>query len=187
MLNVISGILSGGATPDNGQFESIATVTVGAGGSASVDFTSIPSTYKHLQIRCLLKDTTSGSTDDPAIIRFNGDSGSNYSNHGLYGTGSSASTIASAPTSYIFAYGTPSNNFSNVFGAAIIDILDYTDTNKYKTTRWLNGFDANTTPSSIDFYSGSWRNTAAISSIQFLPVNNNWAQYSSFALYGIKG
>ena len=58
MLNNIVALLGNGAAAGGGtSYESIATVTVGAGGSSSISFTSIPSTYKHLQIRAITRDT----------------------------------------------------------------------------------------------------------------------------------
>jgi predicted patatin/cPLA2 family phospholipase len=76
---------------------------------------------------------------------------------------------------------------ASTFGAGVIDILDYADTNKFKTTRTLNGVSSNAS-SAIDYIflvSGLWRSTSAITSITL--TGNNFAQYSHFALYGIKG
>ena len=70
----------------------------------------------------------------------------------------------------------------------IFDILDYTNTNKNTTTRALTGNETNgTAGQAILFSSGNWRNTAAITSILIYPSSGNFSQYSSFALYGIKG
>ena len=166
-----------------GDFESIATTTVGAGGSASITFSSIPSTYKHLQIRCTGKSTSTGSFGD---LTFNSDTGSNYTYHSLYGDGGSAASEASAPRANVAAVVslTASSN-TNIFGASVIDILDYTNTNKNKTVRILSGDDRNGS-GFIAFVSGSWMNTNAITSITITARANSIAQYSSFALYGIK-
>jgi hypothetical protein len=76
---------------------------------------------------------------------------------------------------------------ANVFGTFIIDILDYANTSKYKTQRGLGGADLNGS-GYISFNSGNWRNTNAITSISLTPLyGSQFAQYSSFALYGIKG
>jgi hypothetical protein len=77
----------------------------------------------------------------------------------------------------------PSN--ANIFSAHIIDILDYANTNKFKTTRTLHGYDLNGS-GLIQYFSGNWRSTSAISTIRLFPGNNALAQYSSFALYGVK-
>lgn len=160
------------------SFESIATVTVGAGGSSTVEFTSIPSTYTHLQIRQI----TSNTTDGDIYMQFNNDTGSNYTRHFLYGNG----TNAVAGNDLSTQSGGYTTTTSGNFGGQIIDILDYANTNKYKTSRMLTGFDNNGS-GFIVLYSGSWRNTAAVSSIKLLVTSGNFRQYSSFALYGIKG
>jgi hypothetical protein len=175
------------ASADNYYMEPIATTLVGSGGSATITFSNIPNTYKHLQIRGILKNTNGGAYDDPSYMRFNSDTGSNYSYHSVYGNGSGAAALSGVSQTSILSYGTPSNNFTNVWGAAIIDILDYANINKFKTTRWLNGFDSNTTTGSINFASGSWLNTSTINSITFTPAAGVWSQYSRFSLYGIKG
>lgn len=185
MLNSIVGLLGDGGGAAN-SYESIATA-VGTGSSGTITFSSIPNTYKHLQIRGILKETNSGSFDDPVYMRFNGDTGANYSYHSLYGNGSGANAFSGSSQTSIVAYGTPSNNFTNVFGGAILDILDYADTNKFKTTRWLNGFDSNTTTGSINLASGNWRSTSAITSISFITAAGNWTTNTTLALYGIKG
>ena len=72
------------------DFTSLQTVTVGSGGQTTITFSSIPPTYTHLQIRWLARENT-GAQADPSQnirIRFNSDTGSNYSIHRLYGLGS---------------------------------------------------------------------------------------------------
>ena len=169
------------------SYESIATVTVGSGGSSSITFSSIPSTYKHLQIRCFAQ--TSGTAYGK--LSFNSDTtNANYKAHELYGDGASASATAYAQ-SYggvlINAYGGWSNSSSSAWSNTIIDILDYTSTNKNKTTRTLSGYDNNGS-GSVEFQSGLWLATpAAITSITLTLSANTFSQYSSFALYGVKG
>jgi len=70
----ITGRLS---APDTGAMFPLGMVQVGSGGSATISFTSIPSTYKHLQIRGIARNT-SGSGFNKMNIRFNSDSGSVY-------------------------------------------------------------------------------------------------------------
>jgi hypothetical protein len=71
-----------------------------------------------------------------------------------------------------------------------LDILDYANTNKFKTIRGLSGWNNNDTVDgngSVRFISGLWRNTAAITSLKIVPeAAVNFKQYSSFALYGVK-
>ena len=192
MLNNVVGLLNDGVIAPLNSYESISTVTVGSGGQASVTFSSIPSTYKHLQIRAIMRDQRATFGNSGQLFRFNSDTGSNYSWHNLQGDGSSASARnainqASMSGNTSAASGAPTNDF----GAMVVDILDYADTNKYKTIRMLSGVDVNGTVASfggvIELMSGSWRNTAAITSVTILPSVANIVQYSSFALYGIKG
>jgi hypothetical protein len=77
---------------------------------------------------------------------------------------------------------------ANIYGGHIVDILDYANTNKYKTTRFIGGVETNASSQSYsNFGSGNWRNTNAITSIVLFPQSGTFAQYSSYALYGIKG
>lgn len=188
LLNVIAGSLSEGTVPSTNSYESIATVTVGAGGQSSITFSSIPSTYKHLQIRGLGR-VTGSTTDSNLSLTFNSDTSSNYSHHYIFGNGGGAAAGGGSSSSFEIAMRVPgANSTSGVFGVGVIDILDYADTNKYKTARSLNGHDQNDVATGYVFFtSGSWRNTAAVTSIVLTPQSGNIAQYSSFALYGIKG
>jgi hypothetical protein len=184
-MSLILGILdSGGVAGAATSYESIATVTVGSGGAANAEFTSIPSTYTHLQIRAIVKNTA--NNNEGIRFRFNSDTGTNYSFHRLFGDGSSASAYGEANTSYAGEASSSNSPQTNIFSAFIYDILDYKDTNKYKTARGLSGKDFNGS-GNILLYSGSWRNTNAITSITIYPTQDNFAQYSQFALYGIKG
>jgi hypothetical protein len=178
-MSPILGILAS-SIPSRGDYESIATVTVGAGGQASINFTSISGVYKHLQVRAF---TATASAATGIRARFNSDSGTNYAYHLLYGTGSSA--LASAQTSQT-AIQPGFTSSTTAPSAFILDILDYANTNKYKTTRSLDGGDANGSGDVI-LYSGLWMSTSAITSITFTRADSvNFPQYSSFALYGIK-
>ena len=178
MLNTIFGSFSTGVAPVTTSYESIATVTVGSGGASSVSFTSIPSTYTHLQIRGIAR---SGTTIESYVVQFNSDTGSNYSWHQLIGDGATASASGSASQTLMVT--AIFNNSTSTFGGSIIDILDYANTNKYKTVRTLSGYDANGS-GYVTLRSGSWQSTNAITSIV---LTAGFAQYSQFALYGIKG
>ena len=179
IANQIAGFLGVAGATVATDYESIATVTVGGGGSSTVTFSSIPSTYTHLQIRAISKGA--GSTTN-ATYQFNGDTAANYSWHLLYGQGSSALAAAGASATFIYL-GTQSAT-ANTFSTQIIDVLDYANTNKYKTTRNLVGYE-NNSAGEIGLFSGSWRNTAAVTSITFT-LSTTFQQYTQFALYGIK-
>ncbi len=180
-MSPILGIIASQNYPRiTNSYESIATVTLGSAQS-TVTFSSIPSTYKHLQIRCISKNT---SADYTIRAQFNGDTGSNYSQHGLTGNGSSTSVYATAPDTNV-PFGVSAGTATSVFNAAVIDILDASSTTKYKTTRALFGWDANGS-GSVGLLSGSWRSTSAITSIVLSSFTGNFAQHSTYALYGIK-
>ena len=178
-------LLVGNTAFDPAGFESIATGTVGAGSTSSViTFSSIPSTYAHLQLRMFARGTISERLD----VRFNNDSGAtNYDNHRMNGNGSTVGADARINYSALWVssrgYGVPS---TALIGAAIVmDILDYTNTNKYKVTRTLSGVELNNSNSDIEFTSGSWKNTAAVNRIDISIPASTLAQYSHFALYGV--
>jgi hypothetical protein len=167
-----------------GSYESIETYIVGSGGQSSVTFSSIPATFTHLQIRSISRDARAyyGS---PMDLTFNGSGATAYARHRLAGDGSSATSGADTSQTYMRLEG--GGNTANTFNASIIDILDYTSTNKNKTVRQLAGIDANGS-GDVTLVSGLWYATpAAITSITLTPFSSPFAQYSHFALYGIKG
>lgn len=170
------------------SFESIASA-VGTGSSSSITFSSIPSTYKHLQIRGIARtaDTTS-NTSRYIQIQFNGDTGSNYAWHGLYGNGTSATAEVplSVPTTYGYQQGLSQSTSTSTMGVFIIDIQDYSSTTRNKTVRSFSGVDFNGS-GTVDLYSSLWMNTAAVSSITLTSNTGAFATNTSFALYGIKG
>jgi len=184
ILGIYASQISGHLFAPSGAYDSIATTTVGSGGASSITFSSIPSTYTHLQIRAITKNTSSSNF---AAMRFNSDTASNYSAHYLDGDGASAT--AGAASNYdrsYFGY-TSTSSQTNIFGVSVIDILDYANTNKFKTVRGLTGVDVNGSGGYIELNSSSWRSTSAITNINIFFSSNNFAEYSSFALYGIKG
>jgi len=186
-------ILAGNNTILPGSYESIASTTVGVGGSASITFSSIVGTYKHLQIRFMARDTTTYSVGcNDFAFRFNGDSGNNYSWHRLYGDGTSAGSNGYASQNYgasILGIIPGDLNTAGAYGVGVIDILDYANTNKYKTIRLLGGTDDNSgsgTRSRLTFSSNAWLNTSAITSIECYLPGSTMKQYSQVALYGIR-
>ena len=174
-------------------FVSIATVTVGSGGQASAEFTNIPSVYKHLQIRCLSRNTSSSVRVNMQVGNGTIDTGNNYNWHSLGGDGSAAFGYSPGPSlNYIQAVSSVQNSdLANAFGGAIIDILDYANTSKNKTVRILTGSDVNSYASGnyfVGINSGAWFSTSAIDKIKLYPNSaGNLAEFSQFALYGIQG
>jgi hypothetical protein len=161
----------------------------GTGSSGTITFSSIPQTYKHLQVR-LIANNNSGNFS--LRLRLNGDTGTNYAHHVLEGGGSSAYAYGAASANAIFYVGSAiggSGSGANFFGASIIDIHDYASTTKNKTVRTLNGHDSNgaVDAQQIRLTSGLWMNTAAVTSISILDLSANFTTTSTFALYGMVG
>jgi hypothetical protein len=164
-------------TTATSAFDSLGAVVVPSAGQASITFSSIPQTYTHLQIRCLWETniadnlglTLNGST---APVRI----------HSLYGAGTSAVALSDTANYLSIQVGTSTTTFY----AGIIDLLDYTNTNKNKTVRMFGGVDFN--GSGVVFLSsGLYDTTSAVSSLTLQTLSSRtFPQYSSFALYGIK-
>ena len=168
-----------------GDFESIATVTVGSGGASSIEFTSIPGTYQHLQVRFIARSNRSSSLEY-GELQINGDTGSNYRHHYLLGDGSSPSAGTGSGTYIDTGYQAGNTATANAFGASVIDILDYANASKNTVMRLFGGFDNNGS-GYVNIYSGLWVNTNAVTSLKIMPgVGSNFNQHSTAALYGIK-
>jgi len=177
--------LVGNAAFSPTAYESIQTITVGSGGSATVDFNSIPATYTHLQIRAMIGTSSAGG--NLSLTFNNNTTGTKYAYHYMASNGGASIFTGESINRNII-------NLSDFVGGAlnssptpfIIDILDYANTNKYKTLRNLSGYDVNGA-GGIGFFTGHWRDTSAINQIIFYPSAATIVENSSFALYGIKG
>ena len=182
-----TGISALAGNPVIGDFESIATVTANTTGT--VTFSNIPTTYQHLQLRTIGRGTQSGNYTNMNLRVGNGsvDTGSNYTYHRLFGNGSSVTADGAAnQTAGLFGI-TGSSAGANTFMVNLIDIVDYANTNKFKTIRNLKGYDNNGS-GEIFLESYLWRSTSAITTIELTlgggqTLNTN----SHFALYGIRG
>ncbi len=176
-------------TTATSAFDTLGVVTLGSE-VTNITFSNIPQTYTHLQLRTSLSSTgPSGSAIYGGWIRMNGDSGSNYSFHGIYGDGGTAAAFGSASQTHAASLTYATASATNVQAASVVDILDYANTNKFKTVRSLTGGDFNG-GGNINFYSGSWRSSSAITSLN-LSINTGFGSFnfstgSTFALYGIK-
>ena len=165
------------------SFESIATIT--PTGQSSFGFSSIPGSYKHLQIRAFCLPST---TYPSLSFTFNGSS-TGYNLHMVRGNGSAVSASGSTGrTSSSIFWGQGMLTTGNV---AIVDIIDYANTTKNKTIKSISGQDNNTGTNvcSVELMSHLWTNTNAITSIDFLVSGGGPTLLtgSSIALYGIRG
>jgi hypothetical protein len=191
LLNTVLATFSEGTPPTApGSYESIQTITA-TGGETSFNFTSIPSTYKHLQIRGISRDTTASGGASAVVLTLNSDTGSNYSLHRVNtydGTTFNVQGLANWP--YIFLPAQPNDLTSaNCFMSVIIDIIDYASTTKNKTVRIFGGSETNAADatSSTAIESGAWRSLSAVTSLQVKANSTSFKAGSTFALYGIKG
>jgi len=195
LQNFTLGSFAQGVSAGGGAFESIASAT-GTGSSNEITFSSIVGTYKHLQIRAIARTTNTSTSAGRLDIRFNGDTGSNYTIHNLTGDPSSGTPVtaegyASQTELEIRGMGSAGGSMlSNTMAVHIIDIHDYSSTTRNKTMRAFSGIDDNDTNqmSRVGLHSGVWMNTSAITSITLRnPSGGSWSTQTQFALYGIKG
>lgn len=184
-------LLAGNAAYNPSSYESIATLN-GSGSSNTVTFSSIPSTYKSLQIRvAAISTNTTPVSGQNIFATFNGDSSANYTRHSLEGDGAGnvSASGSTASTSMILRSLAVSSG-TNIAGTSIIDLENYSSITQNKTLRALAGANVNSSSAFISFvglFSGLWINTAAITSISLRSGSGNFATSSVFSLYGIKG
>jgi hypothetical protein len=185
ILGIFASAVTGGVSTTS--FESIATVTVGINGASDITFSSIPSTYTHLQVRAIARSEEAAGGVATLRMQINGDSGTNYAQHYLDGNGTSATSGATSSISYALgALSAPKDSaLASTYAGIVVDFLDYKSTNKYKTIRTLSGVDLQF-QGNIDLTSSLWMSTDAITSIKFYFNANALKRYSHFALYGIK-
>jgi hypothetical protein len=171
------------------SFESIASFSPTSG--TSVTFSSIPSTYKSLQLRITGRSDT-GGFNVGWNVQLNGATGSVYTLHELYTDGSTVYSFGNATGTYnsgpyFEVFG--SSAASNILGVAIVDIIDYASTTKNKIMRMLAGSNRNGAggTSTLALKSSLWTSTDAISSITIYGGGGNLISGTSIALYGIKG
>jgi hypothetical protein len=181
ILGIIASSFRSAAGPV-GAYDALATVTVPSGGVSSISFVGIPQGYKHLQIRGIVAGT--GNSAEWLNVNLNGTTSAR--SHALYGTGSAAGA-QSVANSFIGLAITQLAAGASIFGAFIVDVLDYADTNKNKTVRGLAGREQNGYGTSyVTLGSSLYNSTTAVSSLTITPESASFAQYSQFALYGIK-
>ena len=159
-------------------YQLISLVTVGSGGAATIDFTSIPSTYTDLLVSTSLRTTGTGGY---TAITFNSNT-SNYTNRWLQGDGAAATSgnntgrFAEVPDYSTYTASTFSN--SQIY------IPNYTSSNnKSYSSDTVN--ENNATTAYMYLIAGLWSNSSAITSIQLSPSSGNFVQYSTAYLYGI--
>ena len=181
-------ILSANPSVLNSDFESIATVTVGSGGASEIEFTSIPGTYQHLQIRGISRVASSGNYGNIKLTMNTSTAISAW--HALEGDGSSALAEGYTIYNWLGALSTGASATTSNFAGSVIDVLDYASTSKTKTVRMFTAYDNNGN-GLLYLASVLFNSTSAMSSLKLAGGDSagtpsNFAQHSTFALYGIK-
>lgn len=184
-IGIYASQISGHLWAPNGAMDALATVTVPSGGVTSITFAGIPQGYKHLQLRTTGKSNLTGTNGADFAFQFNGDTTANYKGHQMYGDGASAYGAVTDGTSSLYFGWVSKMGLTNVFAGYVTDILDYASTTKNKIMRSLGGWDGNGSGFVI-YRSGLWMSTAAINSITIIQPSGSIAEYSQFALYGVK-
>ena len=162
-------------------YKKIASVTVGSGGQAAMEFTNIPGTYNDLLVKVSGRSTRTGSTADYGLITING-STSSFTGRQLTGTGSAAASSTPARETGSFP---ATDATASTFGNAYIYFPNYTGSTN-KSFSIDNVTENNATLAYAILYAGLWSNTSIINSISLTLGNGpNWAQYSTATLYGI--
>lgn len=165
-------------------YEKIASVTVGSGGAANMEFTSIPGTFDDLIILLSARAATNpfGESRMWCELGFNGQ-GAHINNTGriLSGNGSAASSQAN----YTYFYMPSSGATASTFGNTFMYFPNYTSSNQ-KSFSIDSVMENNATDSMQDLAVGNWTGTAAITSISIYARSGNFAQHSSAVLYGIR-
>lgn len=166
-------------------FELIASSTVTGATAASIDFTSIPSTYTDLVVNFSTRDN-GGGTFNNIQITFNG-STSGYSDRLLYGTGSSALSAANTSgSSILLTYSTQAGATASTFSNGNLYIPNYKGSQN-KSVSIDDVTENNATSAIAALTAGLWSNSAAINRVTLTPNGGqSFVQYSSAYLYGIK-
>ena len=166
----------------------ISTVTVGSGGSASINFASIPATYTDL---CVKFSTRENSTNVSDNVRMTFNSATTLfsmrRNYGLGSGGTGSQAISTSPDFDIFGYGAGNGATASTFGSGEFYIPHYAGSN-YKSISGDSAGETNGTAASMSFNVGLWSNTAAITTLTLKPYDTSkvFMEYSTATLYGIK-
>lgn len=165
-------------------YKLISKVTVGAGGAASIDFTSIPATYTDLVV-LLSARSNRGADSDPINLEFNG-STTNDTSRDLEGDGSSAYSGTAGGSQTEIARIPGSNATASTFGNALIYVPNYLSSNN-KSSSGDAVTENNGTTAFAKLVAGLWSDSAAITSVKLISqTGNSFVQHSTARLYGIK-
>jgi hypothetical protein len=169
-------------------FCKIATVTVGAGGAASINFTDIPQSYSDLVIFCSVKNNSTTSTENGSDwnLTFNGNTSSTYTRRIIYNTAALGSAAASGTDMpWIGQTNNNATSMANIFSNVQIYISNYSSSTLYKSVSSDSATEANATSQGLLITAGLWNNNSPITNITWTS-SPTLMQYSTATLYGIR-
>ena len=166
-------------------YEAIATVTVGSGGAANIEFTSIPNTFTDLVLKISVRSAATGATAVRCQLRFNGAANdANLTFRRLYGDGSGTGSD-SGSTGHV-AWMPDGSATANGFSNIEVYIPNYASSNN-KSFSADGVMENNATTAYMGLFADLWSSSSAITSIKVFEDNGaNLVQYSTATLYGIK-
>jgi hypothetical protein len=186
ILGIVASQISGhlDTFTSTGSYDAIASLNTNGG--TEVSFVGIPAGYKHLQLRIYWN---AGTTAADLQMKLNASAPTQA--HMLYGNGSTAANASSDYDSngWYIDIGNFNNSYPNYPTSAIVDIFDYSDSNKYKTVRALSGTEYNSgdTKGRVGLKSAFWSTTSPVTSITFRQSGGSYGSATNFALYGVRG
>ena len=180
--------MSAGSVPSS-EYLITSTVLTQNEPSITFDVSGLSAQFRHLVLCMTIRSTYANYPVFDTGMRFNGDSAANYSFHQLLGlgSGSALSETGTNQTSMRCGVGAANSLGSSIFGASTVEILDAFSSTKNKTIRSLDGTMGGATNGNyVMLHSGSWRNTASITSITLIDqYGGNFVTGSRFSLYGV--
>ena len=184
MPNIGFWAVAGAGAAGAGAYELIETQLISST-VGSVTFNSIPSTYKHLELRFAI---LAGSSGGAPSVQLNGVTTSSYSKHGLFGNSNSVGSTGNFNQTNMTLGASNVGAHTTYPLVGIASFADYASSSKNKTMRSVTGISqTNSTNSQVDLFSGSFYSTSVISSILIGSGGGNFVSGSRFSLYGIKG
>lgn len=170
-------------------FELIASYTVGAGGSSSVVFNSIPNTFTDLNVVISARTTAGGAVANSIFMKMNALTSSIYSQRALEGNGASASSFSQSgvDNAVRVSIANGSSSTASTFSTSSIYIPNYAGSTN-KSVSIDTAAETNATTQYMNLIAYLVSSTAAITDLTFTTeaAATSFAQHSTFYLYGVK-
>jgi len=174
---------------DFSHYELIATEILSSA-AASVTLSSIPQDYKHLQLRITARASRTFNGNSNDVYRLTLNSSTPTTGHALFSNGGSVSSFVTSFLGFPPSVSSPATN-SSIFGGAVFDIIDYTNTSKNRVVKSLSGHymtnNGNGDVGNIGLFSNLYLSSEATNSVTITTTVSTYLAGSRFSLYGIKG